>query len=151
MKRIFSMLTLLAMLLSTIIISGGPNGFIYLVDPASVFILIVLTVSMLIFSDLWKDYIRGFKLLFNKIECTTKELRVTISAMQLAIKFMFYAATIIMIIGSIMMLRYIEDPMNIAPSFSVNILVLLYAIVINFFHHGIIGKLKKELVYREDH
>lgn len=150
MKKFLSLLVLVLMIFATIIISGGSKGFIYLIDLPSILLLEAITISMLVFSDLWKDYFNGLKILSNEFEGTTKEIKVSIIAFESAIRFMYYASVIIMIIGSVMIIRNIEDPTNYAPAFSVNCLVLFYAVLINLYHHGLIGKLKKELIYRHD-
>lgn len=146
--KFLSIIILLGGLIAVMVLSGGKDGIMAYIDQPSLYLIIVFTVSMQLFSNTLGDYIMGIKIAAINAESTTNELKAALNAVDLAIILVFMSGIIGSFIGGIVILATIEDAQSMRHAFSVDFIVLFYAFIINLIHFGIRAKIKKELIYR---
>ena len=120
----------IAFLVFSTIISGSIAFFI---DLPSVLIILSFTIPMLMASGLFTDFIRGFKIMGNKVNLWSKiELNKTEIALSLAIKLLLFSGLLGSIIGMISILASLSNLSKIGPNLAVSSLTLLYSVLIVF-------------------
>ncbi len=113
-----------------IILMAGGGGLVFLLDPPSLAIILVFTVPLLLTGGVWKDFVRGWKLLKKSYTCSLSELRRTQDVVELMQKQVGYAGILSMLLTAIQILHILSDPASLGPLCAVAILVVVYAIVI---------------------
>lgn len=150
MKRIISIFVFLFIVIATMVSYSGPMSIAYFIDLPTLVIILVLSISMLFFSDQWQDFMRGLKISFLREEATTKELKSSLSAICSFRSYAIYAGLITILTGITIMLRYLEDSASIGPALSVAILPLFYVAIGNIVLTAIGARIEKEIIYREN-
>jgi len=126
------------------------TGLMGFIDPASMLIIAVMSISMIVFSNHWSDYVRAMRIAIGNFECTTKELKASKNAMDLSIKAVFLSGIIGTVVGIISYLMILEDPTSfLGAAAAVALLTLLYACVINIVQYAIKAMIEKEIIYRD--
>lgn len=146
--KVISMLILFGGLIGVMVLSGGEAGIMAYIDQPSLYLIIVFTLAMLLFSNTFGDYLMGIKVAAAHVESTTNELKAALNAIDLAIILVFMSGIIGSFIGGIVILATLEEAQSLRHAFSVDFIVLLYSLIINLIHFGIRAKIKKELIYR---
>lgn len=146
--KIISLGILIAGLLGVMALSGGDTKFAAYLDQPSLYVILVFTISMLIFSNTFGDYIMAIKIAAGNPECTTNEMKAALNAMDLSIVLVFLSGIIGGFIGAIVILASVNEAADIRHSFSVDFIVILYSLIINLIQVSIRAKVKKELIYR---
>lgn len=109
--------------------TGGGELF-FLLDPPSFVIILVFTAPLLLTGGVWKDFVRGWKLLKKSYTCRLSELRRTQDVVELIQKQVGYAGILSMLLTVIQILCILSEPASLGPLFAVAILVVVYAVVI---------------------
>lgn len=148
MKRLLALLVILITLLSILLLGGGYRGLAYFIDIPSLLLIAFILFPTLILSDQLKDYLRGFSFLMVQGEMTTKEIEVSLNAMDLAIKTVYFSGGFGALAGLVMILGSLNDPTSFGPALAVAILTFFYAVIINLFQYAVKSRLKKESIYR---
>jgi len=108
----------------------GGGDLIFLFDPPSLAIILVFTVPLLLTGGVWKDFVRGWKLLKKSYTCRLSELRRTQDVVELMQKQVGYAGILSMLLTAIQILHILSDPASLGPLCAVAILTVVYAVVI---------------------
>lgn len=138
---------ILIVLLFWLMASAG-NMYAFL-DLASLAFILVMMVSMLLFTNQWRDYLRAYQIAMGKSAFTTKEFKASLNVMDMCIKLVYLSGFIGAFSGYIQSLVSTSDVQVLATRFSVASLVLLYALVINVIQYAVKSMVKKELIYRK--
>lgn len=117
-------------LVMILIYMTGGGDLIFLFDPPSFIIILVFTVPLLLTGGVWKDFVRGWKLLNKSYTCRLSELRRTQDVVGLMQKQVGYAGILSMLLSAIQILHTLSDPASLGPFCAVAILVVVYAVVI---------------------
>ncbi len=108
-------------------LSGAPTAFI---DFPSLIVIFGISVPILMASGLFKDFMRGFKVMSSKDNLYTPvELKRTLVAINLASRALILSGIIGTFTGIVGMLVHIDKISMIGPSFAVAILTVIYALV----------------------
>jgi type III secretory pathway component EscS len=146
--RIIALLLMCFTLLGAMLLSGGGSGFLSFIDQPSLLLIVIFMCSMLLFSNTFGDYLRGIKIAGGNPEYTTNELKASINALDLSIALVYIAAVIGVLVGTISILNHVEELKEFRLAYSINLLVVFYAFIINLIHYSIRARLRKELIYR---
>ncbi len=156
MKQIVkkAVLILVAVFLLTWIllyVSGGNiNGAMIFVDWPSLIIVVFPVFFILVFADLWSDYVRAYKFALGNKDFTTKELKASVEAIDLSVKITVITGGIGTLVGLMSSLVNITDLSYIGVYLAVVIITALYALIFNLIQMPIRARIKKELIYREN-
>ena len=138
---------LLALLLFWITTSGNTkNAFL---DIPSLIFVSLISISMIVFSNQWSDYVRAIKISVGATEYTTKEFKASRNAMDLSIRTVFVSGVIGTIVGLVQLVVLTDNPESVAAGMAVGILTLLYALIINIVQYAIKSMITKEIIYRD--
>lgn len=148
-KYRYVIIVLLLFIISMTILAAGGRVSNY-IDPFSIVFVTAITVSLLLFAGGWSDYLRAYKIATGKLDYTTKELKARKIMVDFAIKIIFIAGIVGTIIGSIQIAIRVDSISVAKLQFTVAILTLLYAVIINMIHYALSSLIEKEIVYRGD-
>ncbi len=102
-------------------------------DTMSIVFVLISYISLLLFTNSFKEFKNGIKVLFNsKIDLDIKEIRQSIDIFSLLFVSSFFISIIGMILGVIILLTLLSDPSSIGPAMAVIFLVLFYVALIDF-------------------
>lgn len=114
-------------------VDGGGGMFytnwLYLLDPPSLIIMLVLTVPVLLRGGMWKDFSRAWKMLRKKYTCHLSEIRRSLDVVEMMQKQVVCAGITSMLLSFIYVLGRLDDPASLGPSVAVAILTMLYAVI----------------------
>jgi len=147
--RIIGIILLFLILAGAIYIGGGPSAITAFIDFPSLLIVVIIILSMLLFTGQLTDYSRAISIGMGKTEYTMKELKSSSIAINLSIKICYLSGIIGTFIGIIQILRHLDDPSSVGPAISVSFLTVFYSLFINVIQYAIKAKIDKEIVYRE--
>ncbi|MBI9013272.1 MAG: hypothetical protein JEZ08_13650 [Clostridiales bacterium] len=144
--RLISIVVLVLFLFWILALAGNIYAFI---DAASLIFIVVISISMLVFSNQWSDYVRAIRISMGATEFTTKEYRASRNAMDLSIRTAFVSGVIGTIVGLVQLVVLTDDPQSITAGMAIGILTLLYALIINIVQYAIKSMITKEIIYRD--
>lgn len=121
------------------------------IDAPSLFYIVIVVIPMLVISEHGGDVLRGFKLILGpkQFELTTKELISCRNGFDLAIKGVYLASVISVMLYLPNVFVDIEIDNLLSAKLSIMILTPLYGFFINTLLYSVRGKITKEIVYRE--
>lgn len=127
------------------------SSILNFVDLGSILILVIIVGPMLILSGHFQDMILGIIYLFSngQVEATTKELRVSLIGLNLAIKGTYLAIIIGLIPWIINIPYHYKSGVDLYILIATAILTPLYGLFINALFYSAKARISKELVYRE--
>jgi hypothetical protein len=146
--KIMSILVLVTAIIGLLILSGGSSGLVLFIDQPSLYVIILFTITLLLFSNSFEDYILGIKIAASNPEYTTNELKAAINAFDLSIALVNLSALIGVLVGTISVLHSVSDFATFKVASAVVLLIVLYACIINLLQLSIRTRLRKELIYR---
>ena len=100
-----------------------------LLDFPSLIGLLVLSLPILFRNGMWKDFVRGFKLLKKSYTCSLGELKRTQDVIELLQKQILYAAVIITAFSLIIVLGFLQTPEVMGVNVAVALITVLYAAI----------------------
>lgn len=113
------------------------------IDLPSLTIILAFSIPMLMASGLLPDFIRGFKIMGQKINTWSLfELKKTEIALQLMIKLLLFSGLFGSIIGLVSILSNLNELSKIGPNLSVSILTFFYSVLIVFILLPVRAKVK---------
>lgn len=128
-------------ILNYLLMSFSSNGLIYF-DFPSLLVIFGLSTPVIIASGLWKDLMKGFRLMQYKINpYSLVELKKILIAIQMSLKVILLAGFLGTLVGSIAFMSMV-DSQHYGPSFSVALLTLFYALLFSAFLLPIEAKTK---------
>jgi len=148
-KSIGRIISIIILALLLFWITGSANTMYAFKDLPSLLFISFISISMIVFSNQWSDYVRAIKISVGATEYTTKEFKASRNAMDLSIKTVFVSGVIGTIVGLVQLVVLTDDPESIAAGMAVGILTLLYALIINIVQYAIKSMITKEIIYRD--
>lgn len=119
-----------AFLVCSIMFSGAPASF---VDLPSIIIIMAISIPMLMASGLLTDFIRGFKVMGQKVNTwSLLELKKTEVALKLMTKLLLLSGSFGSLIGVVSIFSSLSDIRKIWPNLAVALLTLLYSVLLVF-------------------
>jgi len=148
-KSIGRIISIIILALLLFWITGSGNTKYAFIDLPSLLFISFISISMIVFSNQWSDYVRAIKISIGVTEYTTKEFKASRNAMDLSIRTVFVSGVIGTIIGLVQLVVLTDNPESIAAGMAVGILTLLYALIINIVQYAIKSMITKEIIYRD--
>lgn len=138
---------LISIVLGMILIgmAGGLN-LIFLIDFPSFVIILTFTAPLLLTGGVWKDFVRGWKLLKKSYTCCLSELRRTQDVVELMQKQVGYAGILSMLLSAIQILSILSDLASLGPLCAVAILTVVYAVVIEMLLLPLQMEVKRRII-----
>lgn len=100
-----------------------------LLDFPSLVGLLILTLPILLRNGMWKDFIRGFKMLRKSYTCSLADLKRTLDVVELLQKQILYAAAILTTFSMIIVLGFLSSPETMGVNTAVALITILYAAI----------------------
>ena len=100
-----------------------------LLDFPSLVGLLILTLPILLRNGMWKDFVRGFKLLRKGYTCSLADLKRTLDVVELLQKQILYAAAILTTFSMIIVLGFLSAPETMGVNTAVALITVLYAAI----------------------
>lgn len=145
--RLIGIIILLGSLIYIAISSGA---FSSVIDLPSLLLIVVINVSMILFSNQWTDYVRAFKIAMGQREFTTKEMKVSKNAMNLSIHIVFLSGFLGTVIGWVQIAARLSTSESLKAGMAVAALTTLYALMLNLIQLSIKSTINKEIIYRSN-
>lgn len=101
-----------------------------LLDFPSLISLVALAFPILLRNGMWKDFVRGFKLLKKSYTCSLAELKRTLDVVELMQKQILYAGVILTAFAMIIVFGFLQRPEVLGVNVAVALITLLYAAVL---------------------
>lgn len=127
---LIEMLVIIVGLMYTVMVTGGANDIVMLIDMPSLFLIILFCVPVLIVSGLWKDFIKAFSV--SKQKYSIAQLRRCLEAVLVTQKLVLISSFFTAFISIIMFLKRLDKPELLGPNLAVICLSGLYAVIIEF-------------------
>lgn len=102
------------------------NALANITDLPTLFCILVLTVPVLFQKRLAKDFLRAFKLLNEKYECSFSELRHALNVVEMMQKQVLCAGCIVTFQGFFLVFHMLSDMATIGPNLNVAMLSAFY-------------------------
>lgn len=111
--------------------SGGVNlrGILFLLDFPSLIIILAFTAPVLFRGEIWKDFLRAWRLLRKNYTCHLSEIRRSLDVIEMLQKQVLCAGIASMLLSFIHILGLLSDLASLGPHVAVAILTMLYAVV----------------------
>lgn len=120
----------LAFLTCTVLFLGSPAA---LIDLPSISLILSFSITMLLASGLFPDFIRCFKIMGKGVNTwSALELRKTEIALSLMIKLLLLSGLLGSITGTISILASLSDISVVGPNLAVAILTFFYSVLLVF-------------------
>lgn len=119
---------------------------ISLLDFPSLVSLLILTLPILLENGMWKDFVRGFKLLRKSYTCSLAELKRTQDVIELLQKQIIYAAVIVTVFSSIIVLGFMQTPSVMGVNLAVALITVLYAAIMEMLLLPIHIEVKRRII-----
>lgn len=120
------------------------------IDSGSLFIVLLIPLSMMIFSNVVDDFWRAIKISMGQTEFTTKEFKASLNAIELSIKCVFVSGLVASMAGIIVNLVNINVHESVFTGFAIACIAFMYSLIINTVQYAIKTIIKKELIYRSN-
>lgn len=99
-------------------------------DFPSLISLLVLSLPILFRNGMWKDFIRGFKLLRKSYKCSLADLKRTLDVIELLQKQILYAAIVLTVFAMIIVLGYLQTPETMGANLAVALITVFYGAIL---------------------
>ncbi|HYE81959.1 MAG TPA: hypothetical protein VEG39_07320 [Clostridia bacterium] len=130
----------IAFLVCSTMFSGTPASF---VDLPSIIVIMTFSIPMLMASGLLTDFIRGFKVMGQKVNTwSLLELKKTEVALRLMTKLILLSGSLGSLIGVVSIMSNLSDVSKIGPNLAIALLTLLYSILFIFILLPVQAKVK---------
>lgn len=150
---ILSILSVILVTVGMLLFSGNSlSHIIYYYDIPSALLLIIITIPILLSSNLLKDFNNSFRLVMGKKKnATIPEIKRAIEGVDLVMKTLIYGSGFIALFSLVIILAQLTEVEKIGPNLAVAILSILYALAINMILLPFKSKLKVMLYeYMQD-
>lgn len=128
------------------------DGLLRFVDINTLLCLLLLSLPILAWSGLWKDYVRAFKLLNKNYSCRLGEMRRTKEAVGFMQKQILCAGVITTIYPLIYILGLLTDNLSeLGPSVAAVFIGVLYTSILELLHLPLQMEVKRRIIdYMEE-
>ena len=127
---LIEMLVIIVGLMYTVMVTGGANDIVMLIDMPSLFLIILFCVPVLIISGLWKDFVKAFSV--SKQKYSIAQLRRCLEAVLVTQKLVLISSFFTAFISIITLLKKLVEPEVLGPNLAVVCLSGLYAVIVEF-------------------
>lgn len=117
-----------------------------LLDFPSLISLIVLAFPILLRNGMWKDFVRGFKLLKKSYTCSLADLKRTLDVVELMQKQILYAGVILTAFAVIIVLGFLQRPEVVGVNIAVALITVLYAAVLEMLLLPVQTEVKRRII-----
>ncbi|MBQ7067120.1 MAG: hypothetical protein IJN92_09915 [Lachnospiraceae bacterium] len=115
----------------TLMFQGGSmETLIMYLDLPTLMCILVLSMPILFRNGLWKDFLRAFKMLHKKFDCSLSDIKRSLDAVEFMQKQVLYAGIIIVCVSLIYVLCYVDNPELVGPCIAVVLIGMLYTAAI---------------------
>ena len=140
---------IVTILLTALMCSGnfGVGSILTMVlDFPSLISIVILAFPILLRNGMWKDFVRGFKLLSKKYKCSLADLKRTLDAVELLQKQILYAGIILTVFPTIFVLGQLSTPEIVGANIAVALIVILYAAIFEMLLLPIHIEVKRRII-----
>ncbi len=127
---LIEMLVIIVGLMYTVMVTGGANDIVMLIDMPSLFLIILFCVPVLIISGLWKDFVKAFSV--SRQKYSIAQLRRCLEAVLVTQKLVLISSFFTAFISIITLLKKLVEPEFLGPNLAVVCLSGLYAVIVEF-------------------
>lgn len=140
------------MALSCAMGTSWTEGLIRFLDVNTLLCIMLLSLPILVWSGLWKDYVRAFKLLNKKYSCRLGEMRRTKEAVGFMQKQILCAGVITTIYPLIYILGLRTDNLaELGPNVAAVLISILYTTILELLHLPLQMEVKRRIIdYMEE-
>lgn len=117
-----------------------------LLDFPSLVGLLLLTLPILLRNGMWKDFVRGFKLLRKSYVCSLADLKRTQDVVELMQKQILYAAAILTTFSMIIVLGFLSEPATVGVNTAVALITIFYAAILEMLILPIHVEVKRRII-----
>ncbi len=108
----------------------GVGGILLcLLDMPTIITILMLSLPILLWNGMWKDLVRGFKLLRKEYSCSLSELKRTQDVVELLQKQIICAGVILIAFMMVVVLRILQEPATLGPNVAVILLTAFYVAI----------------------
>lgn len=108
---------------------GVGNVFLRMMDLPTLITLVLLSFPILLRNGMWKDFVRGFKLLKKDYTCSLADLKRTQDVVGLLQKQIVCAGVILMTFMMIVVLGFLQAPETLGPNVAVILITGFYVAI----------------------
>ena len=140
---------IVTILLTALMCSGnfGVGSILTMVlDFPSLISIVILAFPILLRNGMWKDFVRGFKLLSKKYKCSLADLKRTLDVVELLQKQILYAGIILTVFPTIFVLGQLSTPEIVGANIAVALIVILYAAIFEMLLLPIHIEVKRRII-----
>lgn len=113
-----------------VLLSSFSSGLMSFFDLSSLAVILAFSIPTLMASGLLPDFLKGFRLMGQKVNHYTKlDLERILEAANLAIKALLLSGTIGLILGFAGVLRNLANPSQLGPNLAIALMTILYSLV----------------------
>ncbi|MBE5882070.1 MAG: hypothetical protein E7289_07190 [Lachnospiraceae bacterium] len=117
-----------------------------LLDFPSLISLLVLSLPILLRNGMWKDFVRGFKLLKKSYTCSLAELKRALDVVELMQRQILYAGVILTAFAIIIVLGFLQKPEIVGVNIAVALITVLYAAVLEMLLLPVQIEVKRRII-----
>lgn len=112
---------------------GISNGSVaLLVDFPSILLILALSIPTLMASGLLPDFLKGFKLMGQKVNYYSKiDLERILEAHKLATSVLFLSGGMVIVLSAAIILTTLDDLSHLGPSLALALFSVLYSLILN--------------------
>lgn len=112
---------------------GISNGSVaLLVDFPSILLILALSIPTLVASGLLPDFLKGFKLMGQKVNYYSKiDLERILEAHKLATSVLFLSGGMVIVLSAAIILTTLDDLSHLGPSLALALFSVLYSLILN--------------------
>ena len=112
---------------------GVSNGSVaLLVDFPSILLILALSIPTLMASGLLPDFLKGFKLMGQKVNYYSKiDLERILEAHKLATSVLFLSGGMVIVLSAAIILTTLDDLSHLGPSLALALFSVLYSLILN--------------------
>lgn len=113
-----------------VLLSSFSSGLMSFFDLSSLAVILAFSIPTLMASGLLPDFLKGFRLMGQKVNHYTKlDLERILEATDLALKALLLSGTIGLILGFVGVLRNLANPSQLGPNLAIALMTILYSLV----------------------
>lgn len=116
--------------LINVLMCGGIHGISHFIDTPSILSIILIVAPALLVSGMGHDFINAFTV--GKKQYSLRQLKRSAEAVQMVQRLVICGGGLSSVIAIVTLLSMLDSPSTIGPNLAVAILVVFYAIVIEF-------------------
>lgn len=137
------------LVLTALMVEGGigvGGVLLCLLDAPTIITILMLSLPILLWNGMWKDLVRGFKLLKKEYSCSLSELKRTQDVVELLQKQIICAGVILVAFMLIVVLGILQKPETLGPNVAVILLTAFYVAIFEMFLLPMQVEIKRRII-----